>query len=51
MEDLIAELKKYRCFKQITEGKLDKSKDGTKVTFRLEIQVECPDEVASAQQG
>jgi general secretion pathway protein L len=49
MEDLISELKKYKCFKQITEGKLDKSKDGTKVTFRLEIQVECPDEVASAQ--
>jgi general secretion pathway protein L len=51
MEDLIGELKKYKCFHTITEGKLEKSKDGSKVSFRLEIQVECPDDTSPAQQG
>jgi general secretion pathway protein L len=50
MEDLMAALKQYRCFKEIREGKLEKSKDGSKVSFRLEIQVECPEE-SSGQQG
>lgn len=44
MEDLIAALKQYRCFREIKEGKLEKSKDGSKVSFRLEVQVECPED-------
>jgi general secretion pathway protein L len=44
MEDLITALKTYNCFKEISEGKLEKSKDGTKVSFRLEIQVACPED-------
>lgn len=44
MEDLIAALKQYQCFKEIKEGRVEKSKDGTKVTFRLDIQVECPED-------
>ena len=28
----------------VKEGKVEKSKDGTKVDFRLDVQVECPDE-------
>ncbi len=44
MEDLIAALKTFKCFKEVKEGKIEKSKDGTKVNFRLDIQVSCPDE-------
>jgi general secretion pathway protein L len=49
MEDLITALKQYRCFKEIKEGKLEKSKDGSKVTFRLEVQVECPEDNPAPQ--
>ncbi len=44
MEDLIAALKTFKCFKEVKEGKIEKSKDGTKVNFRLDVQVSCPDE-------
>lgn len=49
MEDLITALKTYKCFREVKEGRLEKSKDGSKVSFRLDIQVECPDEVAAPQ--
>ena len=49
MEDLITALKQYRCFKEIKEGKVEKTKDGPKVSFRLDIQVECPDESPAPQ--
>lgn len=49
MEDLITSLKQYRCFKEIKEGKVEKSKGGSKVSFRLEVQVECPDESPAPQ--
>lgn len=51
MEDLIASLKQYRCFKEIKEGRVEKSKDGTKVNFRLDIQVECPEDGSSGGEG
>ncbi len=41
IEDLMAALKTYKCFQEITEGKVEKNKDGSKVTTRLEIQVAC----------
>ncbi len=50
MEDVIAALKTYKCFKEISEGKVEKSKDGTKVTFRLDVKVECPED-SNAGQG
>lgn len=49
MEDLMAALKTYKCFKEIKEGKLEKSKEGGKVSFRLDIQVECPDDAAAGE--
>ncbi|MBE2253619.1 MAG: pilus assembly protein PilM [Myxococcus sp.] len=49
MEDVIAALKTYKCFKEISEGKVEKSKDGTKVGFRLDVKVECPDESSEGQ--
>ncbi|HEY8211781.1 MAG TPA: pilus assembly protein PilM [Myxococcaceae bacterium] len=38
--------KSFRCFHDVKQGKLEKTKDGSKVLFRLEIQVECPAEQA-----
>lgn len=35
-------LKQYKCFKEVKEGKVEKTKDGQRVSFRLDIQVECP---------
>lgn len=50
LEELIGALKTYKCFKEVNEGRVEKSKDGTKVTTRLDIQVECPTD-AEAPQG
>ncbi len=44
MEDLIVAIKTFKCFKEAKEGKIQKSKDGSKVSFQLDIQVECPGE-------
>jgi general secretion pathway protein L len=44
MEDMITALKSYKCFKEISEGKVEKTKDGSKVSFRLDVKVECPAE-------
>jgi general secretion pathway protein L len=49
MEDIVTALKTYRCFKEIKEGKVEKTKDGSHVTFRLDIQVECPEDAATPQ--
>lgn len=49
LEELIAALKTYKCFKEVNEGKIEKSKDGSKVQSRLDIQVECPDEAEKSQ--
>lgn len=43
-------IESYKCFKDVKEGKIEKSRDGSKVSFRLDIQVECPDS-PTAHQG
>lgn len=43
VDKITTALKSFKCFKEIKEGKVEKSKDGQKVTFRLDIQVECPE--------
>lgn len=47
VEDIVAALKTEKCFREVKEGKLEKNKDGTKVQFRLDIQVDCPAESSS----
>lgn len=47
VEDIVQALKAEKCFREVKEGKLEKNKDGSKVQFRLDIQVECPAETAS----
>lgn len=49
LEELIGALKTYKCFKEVNEGRVEKSKDGTKVTTRLDIQVECPTDPEAPQ--
>ena len=43
VDEMMTALKTSKCFKDIKEGKLEKSKDGSKVQFRLEVQVDCPE--------
>ena len=41
IDTITSALKGFHCFKEIKEGKVEKSKDGQKVSFRLDVQVEC----------
>lgn len=50
LEDLITALKTYKCFREVNEGRVEKNKDGTKVSTRLDIQVDCS-EVAPKAEG
>ncbi len=43
VDKITTALRTYPCFHEVREGKVEKSKDGLKVNFRLDIQVECPD--------
>jgi len=45
VDALTNSLKGYRCFHEVKQGKVEKTKDG--LLFRLEIQVECPAEQAA----
>lgn len=47
IDTLSTALKGHRCFKEVKEGKVEKTRDGSKVSFRLDVQVQCPGE----QQG
>jgi general secretion pathway protein L len=51
MEDIVTAFKGFKCFKDVKEGKLEKSKDGAHINFRLDVQVECPDDTAKAGEG
>jgi general secretion pathway protein L len=47
IDTLTTALKSHRCFKEVNPGKVERTRDGQKVTFRLDIQVECPDQPGS----
>ncbi len=49
MDSMITALAKERCFKRITEGKVEKSKDGNGISFRLDIEVQCPPEETASR--
>lgn len=44
IDTLTTALKSHRCFREVNPGKVEKTRDGQKVTFRLDIQVQCPDQ-------
>jgi general secretion pathway protein L len=35
-------IKGHNCFKDVRQGKVERTRDGNKVTFRLDVQVQCP---------
>ncbi len=43
-------IRTFRCFRNVTVGKVQKTKDGQHVSFTLDVQIECP-EVGQIQQG
>lgn len=43
IDSLDTALRGYECFKEVKEGKVEKTKDGQRVTFRMDVQVQCPD--------
>jgi general secretion pathway protein L len=49
VDRITSSLKGYRCFQEVKQGKLEKSKDGKSVNFRLDIQVACPEQGAAPQ--
>ena len=36
-----AALKAFRCFRDVKEGKVERTKDGAHVTFQLDVLVDC----------
>jgi general secretion pathway protein L len=48
VDKLSAALKAHRCVKKVTEGRVDRSKDGTSVTVRIDIEVACADDASAA---
>ena len=44
VDTIASALKGHHCFKEVKQGKVEKTKDGNKVSFRLDIQVQCPDQ-------
>jgi general secretion pathway protein L len=49
VDRITSSLKDFRCFHEVKQGKMEKSKDGKSVSFRLDIQVECPEQGAAPQ--
>ncbi|GHG74782.1 type II secretion system protein GspL [Comamonas sp. JC664] len=37
-------IKNHACFKDVRQGKVEKTRDGNKMSFRLDVQVQCPGE-------
>lgn len=46
VDKITSSLKGFRCFQEVQEGKVERSKDGQKVSFRLDIRVQCPHAVS-----
>jgi general secretion pathway protein L len=49
IDTLTTAIKGHRCFKEVSPGKMEKTRDGQKVAFRLDIQVQCPDQPSGSE--
>jgi general secretion pathway protein L len=49
IDTIATALKGYRCFKEVKEGKVEKSRDGQKTLFSLDIQVQCPEQLQNGE--
>ena len=51
VDQVTAALKGYRCFQEVQQRRVERTRDGAKVLFGLEIQVACPEDAAATPQG
>jgi general secretion pathway protein L len=51
VDTVTAALKGYRCFREVQQRRVERTRDGAKVVFGLEIQVACPEDGPSTPQG
>jgi general secretion pathway protein L len=49
IDTLSTELQKFRCFTEVRQGKVEKTRDGQKYAFRLDVQVQCPEQATGAE--
>lgn len=49
VDELTAALRGYPCFREVQQGRVERSRDGTQLNFRLDIKVECPAAEGTAQ--
>lgn len=42
VDEVTEALKKFNCFSEVQQRRVERSRDGSKVTFGLDIQVSCP---------
>ncbi|OJH39416.1 pilus assembly protein PilM [Cystobacter ferrugineus] len=49
IDTIAAALKGHRCFKEVKEGKVEKTREGNKVSFRLDIQVQCAEQLQASE--
>lgn len=50
IDGVAAGIRTFRCFRNVTVGKVQKTKDGQHVSFSLDVQIECPEQ-GPVQQG
>jgi general secretion pathway protein L len=48
IDKMAAALKAFRCFRDVKEGKVERTKDGARVTFQLDVLVDCGEPVPVA---
>ncbi|ATB37365.1 general secretion pathway protein GspL [Cystobacter fuscus] len=49
IDTIAAALRGHRCFKEVKEGKVEKTREGNKVSFRLDIQVQCAEQLQARE--
>jgi general secretion pathway protein L len=49
IDTIAAALRGHRCFKEVKEGKVEKTREGNKVSFRLDIQVQCAEQLQASE--
>jgi general secretion pathway protein L len=51
IDTITTALKKFRCFKEVQQRRVERTRDGQRVQFGLDIQVECPREADGEGRG
>jgi general secretion pathway protein L len=49
VDTIATALRGHRCFKEVKEGKVEKTREGNKVSFRLDIQVQCAEQLQARE--